>query len=335
VWRALAFARGAVAPPRGVELFETNSLDLAVRGRPRVLNSYLVVSNPIRKARGTKQFSTRSRADKLWSQHVWYLCKGPYDQRAFERQMLTLGIDLASDDRNTATCAIQWSEHRALVAEPCVGRSNTELVAEIKSADIAAIDAPFGWPDAFVSALSSYHWLGSWPQTWPDRDGLSRLRFRDTDLWVGRAARVPLSVSSERIAVCAFRCAALLEQASGSAGVDRTGSEKVCEVYPAAALKVWGFDPRGYKRALGTTRRNQLLTELVASTGDWLTLMGACSEICVASDHAFDALVAALVGRAVALGQTTPPPRDEAGAARAAREGWIHLPVPESLGRLL
>jgi hypothetical protein len=42
-------------------------------------------------------------------------------------------------------------------------------------------------------------------------------------------------------------------------------------------------------------------------------------------DDLFDALIASLTARAVALGSTLRP---DAGHARAARtEGWIHLPV--------
>jgi predicted nuclease with RNAse H fold len=245
--------------------------------------------------------------------------------------MLTVGIDLASDDRNTASCAIEWSEQGALVARPRVGRSNSDLVSEIREADVAAIDAPFGWPDAFVVALERYHSLASWSETWPDRDGLSRLRFRHTDLAVGRAARLPMSVSSERIAVCAFRCAALLEQVYGPGNIERTGAHKVCEVYPAAALKVWGLDPRGYKGTEGAARRSDLLAQLVHAAGGWLSLTDAAAQACIDSDHAFDALVCSLVGRASAVCLTSPPPQTEPDAARVAREGWIHLPLPNSL----
>ena len=42
------------------------------------------------------------------------------------------------------------------------------------------------------------------------------------------------------------------------------------------------------------------------------------------SDDPFDALVAALVARAVQVGQALPIPDELAESARA--EGWIHLP---------
>lgn len=53
---------------------------------------------------------------------------------------------------------------------------------------------------------------------------------------------------------------------------------------------------------------------------------------CTATDHALDALVSALVARAQALGLTHPVPDGADG--QVAREGWIHLPVARSLGRM-
>jgi hypothetical protein len=52
--------------------------------------------------------------------------------------------------------------------------------------------------------------------------------------------------------------------------------------------------------------------------------LGGHGPILVATDHALDALVAALVARAHASGQTRPPNHDE--TALAVTEGWIWLP---------
>jgi Protein of unknown function (DUF429) len=57
----------------------------------------------------------------------------------------------------------------------------------------------------------------------------------------------PLSVSSNLLAICAMRCAHLLVELAGEGALDRTGAGLVAEVYPAAALRQWGLDPRGYK----------------------------------------------------------------------------------------
>jgi hypothetical protein len=52
--------------------------------------------------------------------------------------------------------------------------------------------------------------------------------------------------------------------------------------------------------------------------------LGGQEPILVATDHALDALVAALVAGAHASGQTRPPNHDE--TAPATTEGWIWLP---------
>jgi hypothetical protein len=58
----------------------------------------------------------------------------------------------------------------------------------------------------------------------------------------------PLSVSADRIAHAAFRCAGLLARlAALGEPVDRAGSGVVVEVYPAAALRRLGLTHRGYK----------------------------------------------------------------------------------------
>ncbi len=45
------------------------------------------------------------------------------------------------------------------------------------------------------------------------------------------------------------------------------------------------------------------------------------------NEHTFDALIAALTARAVALGATDSPAAGQEGLA--AEEGWIHAPSPD------
>lgn len=106
------------------------------------------------------------------------------------------------------------------------------------------IDAPFGWPVLFVQALSSYTEAGEWPES---VDGRRRLRLRSTDIATidETGGPPPLSVSSDRIAVCAMRCAELLGRLAGTESVDRTGAGTVAEVYPAAAQSVLAVHYRG------------------------------------------------------------------------------------------
>lgn len=66
----------------------------------------------------------------------------------------------------------------------------------------------------------------------------------------------------------------------------------------------------------------------------WLRFEPGAQQAYEASEHAFDALIAALIARSAALGLTTTPQGVEQERA-AAVEGWIHLPRPGSLAGLV
>lgn len=245
---------------------------------------------------------------------------------------LSVGIDLAAQNKNTAACAIEWRPGAATAQAPIFGLEGEDLewlVKECAPAQAVGIDAPFGWPDHAVQALTSWARSGHWPDVSKDE-----LRYRVTDRMVYEATgRPPLSVSSDRIAVAAWRCARLLDllRTSGNA-VDRTGRDGIFEVYPAAALTCWGLDRRGYKtsgNAAAKQRQRQARAALVAELrrcASWLDL-SAAEEACVDSDDALDALLASLVAHAGHIGRTVVPPADdETLRLRISREGWIHLP---------
>ena len=175
----------------------------------------------------------------------------------------TLGIDLSAQAKRTATCAIDWSDGRASVGVPHVGADDEALLAAMREADWIGIDAPFGWPDAMVRAVGD-HAEG---RPWPEPASSPRLRYRTTDWFVQGTTDAngtsvwPLSVSSDRIAVCAWRCASLLSRHSTAIGrrIDRSGADPaprgaVVEVYPAAALAMWGL-PYGDTRRRAMRRR--------------------------------------------------------------------------------
>src|SRR4051794_11790320 len=129
--------------------------------------------------------------------------------------MRTLGIDLASQDAKTAFCAIEWASEKAFVEMPRAGRPESELLDAMERADWLGIDAPFGWPDAMVDAVHGFAHGG----TWPDAATPQALRYRATDWFTHtiiaektQKSVWPLSVSSDRIAVCAWRCARLLTE---------------------------------------------------------------------------------------------------------------------------
>lgn len=267
----------------------------------------------------------------------------------------SLGIDLAAQPANTAACLIEWGDAGARVVFVRHGAecSDDALVGWMADATEVGIDAPFGWPVAFVDAVSDYSVSGDWPAA-PRVEGARihyrDLRYRETDLAVNRLLQSergvslwPLSVSSDSIAVVAWRCAHLLHRHADSTGraVDRTGEGTgVFETYPAAALAAWDLPRRGYKvraaggRAVAEQTRRDILSGIERAGRGWLDLGATPSvrEQLIASDHALDAFISALVTRAAAAGQTTPPRPDQLERARS--EGWIHVPRPEGLAGL-
>jgi predicted nuclease with RNAse H fold len=235
--------------------------------------------------------------------------------------MQTLGVDLAAEATNTAACLIEWQDGCATVLDIATRCDDRQLLQMIQAADRVGIDVPFGWPNEFIDAIASHRSLGRWPGS--DR---TSLRFRATDRFVTSRTRLwPLSVSTDRIGVTAMRCAYLLDQiAQKGEPVDRSGAGKVVEVYPAAALAVWGFDPKRYKKIRGRQNLGRLVEQLVGNR-PWLALTSQARRQCEESDDVFDALISSLVARAVALGLTHMPPPEH--VQRARLEGWIHLPI--------
>jgi predicted nuclease with RNAse H fold len=238
---------------------------------------------------------------------------------------LTYGVDLAAADERTATAVVEWSGGRAAIRRVRLGVGDEEIVAGVLDSDHAGIDAPFGWPVPFAEMVA-----GRVIPPSPGESGAQwrrRMVYRTTDEVVrAETGLIPLSVSADRIAHAAFRAVLLLtllaDAGKTDAGkpVDRTGDGPVAEVYPAACLRRWGLAHRGYKRGAG----HGFLVDHLRSAAPWLD-WGAHEELLRTSHDAFDAVIAALGARAVALGHFRRP----VGAERpvAAVEGWIALPT--------
>jgi hypothetical protein len=242
--------------------------------------------------------------------------------------VITLGIDLASQPELTAICEIVWDHGRALVTEIRADVDNTRLRNQLDSSRFhkIGIDIPLGWPEKFLAAMTEHHSAGSWPDC-----PLNALRYRATDEFVNqRLGTHVLSVSSDRIAIPAFRAAKLAAELS--APIDRAGGGRICEVYPAGALCRWGLPHRGYKGKKKLGVRGKLLEALLRKAEPWLHIDDPNRSFCESNDNALDALVACLVARAAACGLVDGIPSDL--RERASREGWIALPAPESLDRL-
>jgi predicted nuclease with RNAse H fold len=255
-------------------------------------------------------------------------------RRRYGCRVRTVGIDLSAEARGTGIAVVDWSGGSARLATLQVGAHDRTVLAALDRADRAAIDCPLGWPEPFIDFLNG-HRAGRAPAPvgptglqW--RRTLSR---RATDLHVAEAlpGAVPLAVAADRIAAVAMRAAGLLAAlADAGRPVDRAGSGLLVEVYPAAALRAWGLTSRSYKGSSNRPSLGLLVDELQAAVPalDWQGHDRVCRE----SDDALDAVVCALLARAAHLRLTAGPP--EHLAARAATEGWIHLPKPGSLSQL-
>lgn len=245
--------------------------------------------------------------------------------------MRTVGVDLSAEARGTGIAVIDWSDERGRLLGVQVGADDQAVLKAVNGADRAAMDCPFGWPEPFIDFLVD-HRAGRAPAP-TGRTGLEwrrTLSRRATDLYVAENVPgvVPLAVGADRIAAVAMRAAGLLAAlADAGQPVDRAGGGLLVEVYPAAALRVWGINNRSYKGASNRTSLGLLVEELQAALPalEWQGHDRACRE----SDDALDAVVCALLARAAYNGLTVGPPADL--AARAATEGWIHLPDTGSL----
>jgi predicted nuclease with RNAse H fold len=249
------------------------------------------------------------------------------------RGVRTVGIDLAAEPRGTAVGVVDWADGANVVAVT-LGCDDAAVVAACADADFVGVDCPLGWPVPFVQFVRD-HTAGLPPAVDPTEPRWRQpLVLRETDracidythAALGRAVR-PLSVSADLLGHVAMRCA-VLQHRLRVAGipVDRTGvTGRVAEVYPAATLALWGVAARSYK---GPERRAELAAVMAAlcRVTPWLSWSVAAAASCAASDHALDAVVAALAARAVALSRATRP-STPAELDRAPAEGWIALPT--------
>ncbi|KIS29265.1 hypothetical protein TV39_00435 [Arthrobacter sp. SPG23] len=241
--------------------------------------------------------------------------------------MKTLGVDLAAATRKTAAAVIEWADGGARLVHLSLNVTDEEIVELFGGTDMTGIDCPVGWPDAFLPFLAGHLNFDARPVL--DHDGIEGRRllaYRDTDRFVTRATGlIPLSVSADRLAHPAMRCAVIQAKIARDHGPQaRDGSGRLAEVYPAASLKLWGIHARGYKgRGIPEAERLALIVDSLVQAAPWLDLAGYRDAL-VASDDMFDAVIASLTARAAGLGQTFAPPEDHAAAALS--EGWIHVP---------
>ncbi len=240
-----------------------------------------------------------------------------------------LGIDLAAQPAKTGVVRLaprgagRWDAN-----ELDTPADDDALVEAARSVDVIGVDAPLGWPTAFVAAVDAHSAFGRWPNG-GDRTDLTH---RATDHRVtALTGRSPLSVSADKLGIVAMRCALLQQRWADEVwrrAAPRDGSGPLIEAYPAAAMRAWGIDPTGYKGGsgakaeIGRKARASIFHVVRQSTDEWLDL-SPIADRCVASDHVLDGLFSALVAVAAHTSMSERP----SDPATALVEGWIHVPT--------
>ncbi|MDR6176502.1 hypothetical protein QE364_001214 [Nocardioides zeae] len=239
--------------------------------------------------------------------------------------MQTAGIDFSADPKKTGVATLLWHGDTAAVTAVRVGEdSDQDLCGLILDVDKTGIDCPLGWPTSFIDYLIAHRQGGRDLLVPKTRRSLS---YRVTDIYVMERTGVrPLSVSADRIGAAAMRCAAVLSSLTRrDVAVDRSGrTGPIAEVYPAAALNVWGLPHQGYKgsKPENVQRRIELVRSIELAF-PWLEL-GEHADFCRRSDDALDSVLCGVIAGLVMRGGTEPLPENAMGAA--ATEGWIALP---------
>lgn len=242
------------------------------------------------------------------------------------------GVDVAAEPGKTAAATLIENSRGVRIVDVRANVADDGIVAVVAEAVKTGVDVPLGWPAAFVEFVTAHAREQQQAPVNTDRAWRRRLALRATDRFVHESiGSYPLSVAADLIAYPAFRWGGI-EARLRDAGVDvaRDGSGKICEVYPAGALRVWELPNRGYKSARNAAVRESLV-EGLSTRMPWLD-WGRFKQHCVQSDDALDAVIAALVARQVHHGEAVAPP---AALARLARqEGWIWLPAQQDLSVL-
>ncbi len=239
--------------------------------------------------------------------------------------MITVGVDLAAEPKTTAVAVLDWSAGPTVSALRCPA-DDAMIVTLAAGARKIGLDCPLGWPEPFVEFVLA-HRAGR--ATAPADSVTARrpLAYRATDVYCQQQGLRPLSVSADRIAHAAFRAVALLPKLG--AGADRSGAGLVVETYPAGSLRRWGLSSRGYKQTAGRALLSETAARLCDATGVRFS-RSVEQDLFTTSDHAFDAVVAALTARVATIpGGVDPIPAEHADLARV--EGWIALPAAGSL----
>lgn len=250
----------------------------------------------------------------------------------------TVGIGWGSDSVSTRIVTLRWGTHAVTPGDVHLESADDQVVGHFLNYPDAAVavTVPLGWPLPLVSFLHQQSARVLPPIAAPGPPGppvsgdavehvVRPLMRRRCDDMVEALAHVPApACGTEPTLTRALRFQHVLARycpAHATAPRDGTG---LIEAHAEAALAAWGL-PWRHLRApgdQGQRARERTLAGLLEP--GWLDL----GEVQAAAAHdpaTLEALVAALVARAVRAGVTVPA---SAGPERelAEREGWTALP---------
>ena len=270
-----------------------------------------------------------------------------------------IGVDFsgAKHDRNTWSTQGRFSEGTLqLVSARRIPRADLyDLLIDIPTPAVAALDFPFGVPSEFASYLAAGTQLGDMPALWdtvapmPLIDFIAaRNRFvathgepkRAGDLKYHRESYSPLHNVNPSMLPMTWHGIQLLhrwhqEHANRwhvpplppTAAPDHTVT--LLELMPGALLRSLSLPFKGYKRGRDSTvRRTQIFDNLASSSGITLPNLDSVRDDFLANDDCLDSLVAA-VGAAMWAQNSSRFHHPNADVLPAAKlEGWIYVPNP-------
>lgn len=120
-------------------------------------------------------------------------------------------MDLAAAARKTAAAVLEWGGGGARLVHLALDVGDPAIVDLFGTCAIHGVDCPVGWPKALIPFLSGHLNFDGGPVLEHDGiEGRRLLAYRDTDRFVtGRTGLIPLSVSADRLAHPAMRCAVI------------------------------------------------------------------------------------------------------------------------------
>ncbi|MFT3709655.1 MAG: DUF429 domain-containing protein [Archangium sp.] len=240
-----------------------------------------------------------------------------------------VGLDWAADAKNRGFVDLHEREGALTVAHAFVGISDDEARVLLSAPQLTiGVDTPFGWPIQFTNFAKQWTPTGASASP-PSRDDFA---WRMTDQFAKtRTEKTPLSVSSDRLALCSRSWMQVLASSNASARVDvgqrssRHGA--IFEVYPAATLLLVAnesFETAKFKTSRIVRRKALAAIRKRFAISSRFELEGDTDKDSHVADAFLAALTTAIYAGAIA-GWTVMTPNAEQRAV-AMSEGWIFLP---------